>query len=423
MTRHVRGRRIVENTWICSSCGTKNRGRDTRCKSCGSAKDSGERSQRVDPTTAQTVTDPELLRRARAGADLICPYCNSRVHRFEGNCPSCGGALGEAESFVPGYEGEKPGAEVEARDDVFAALTDCAQKKCPQCGTPNRRLTEHCTNCGASLHEAKAPSRPVHPEPRRRQPAAKDDDFEVRQYRHKRSKGRMRTFLITSTIVLMVGAFICLMIWLFVPHKVNARITGISWTHIVNIEERTPIHDEGWASGMPMGAYDKSCVNKFKESYDCNPYDCNCHDIDYDCNPHDCNCSESCRDTGTGFSECTTTCSTCYDTCSRTECDTCYESCDRYEDWCSYTYDTWPVVKSDSHHGGSHETTWPDLQPIGPDQRRKEIRKYVVNFAAEEKEWLFRPKSEGEFRKYSPGTDWEIKYNRAGMVFPQFELE
>ena len=72
------GERRIEMLWRCSSCGHKNLGRHLACQGCGSPKDDSEEYEMpADTSAAPSVTDPELLRLARAGANWRCRYCGS----------------------------------------------------------------------------------------------------------------------------------------------------------------------------------------------------------------------------------------------------------------------------------------------------------------------------------------------------------
>lgn len=84
--------RQIEMTWRCSTCATVNRGRDMTCSSCGDPKDASEHYEMpTDTARAPTVTDPELVVRAKAGPNWRCSYCSSDQRRTDGTCRQCGG--------------------------------------------------------------------------------------------------------------------------------------------------------------------------------------------------------------------------------------------------------------------------------------------------------------------------------------------
>lgn len=83
--------RQIELTWKCSSCAHKNLGRYTTCRGCGNPKDGREEYEMpADPSQVASVTDPELLRMATAGANWSCKYCGSDQRAYDGSCAQCG---------------------------------------------------------------------------------------------------------------------------------------------------------------------------------------------------------------------------------------------------------------------------------------------------------------------------------------------
>lgn len=90
------GRRIIELTWTCTSCGHSNRGRDKTCRGCGDPKDASEKFEMPTSTQAQaSVTDAGLVRAAEAGADWRCAYCGSDQRRLDDSCGRCGASSAE----------------------------------------------------------------------------------------------------------------------------------------------------------------------------------------------------------------------------------------------------------------------------------------------------------------------------------------
>lgn len=83
--------RQIEMTWVCSACSHRNLGRYQRCQNCNDPKDPGEKYEMPSNTAAApTVTDPELLRLAQAGANWRCTYCGSNQRKLDGSCQQCG---------------------------------------------------------------------------------------------------------------------------------------------------------------------------------------------------------------------------------------------------------------------------------------------------------------------------------------------
>lgn len=84
--------------WRCTSCSTRNRGRELLCGKCGSPKDGSETYEMPDDTSAaNAVTDAATLALARGGANWSCQYCGSDVRRRDGACGRCGAGEFRAE--------------------------------------------------------------------------------------------------------------------------------------------------------------------------------------------------------------------------------------------------------------------------------------------------------------------------------------
>ena len=375
-------RRIIELTWQCSSCSHVNKGRHTQCQSCGSPKEAHEKDiMPGDTTKVVSVTDAERLREANAGANWVCSYCGSQERNLAGKCRNCAGAK-DLESHHP-----------EAR---------VTQRYHPE-------------------QDDKVGSRTFRSSEYDRKPSYDDVDEVDFAYAHKR---KMRMIKIGSIIAVVV-AVITLLFWIFMPYEVQAEVSKITWEHTVNLEQRFLKHGENWDGNMPSDAHNVSCVTKFKEYENCNPHDCNPHQVSYDCRPHDCNCRESCTSNSNGYATCTEICSTCYDTCYRTEYDTCYDQWPVYDKWCSFDYHEWDIVKTKVVGGNTHEEHWPDFPTNGrSDLRNTHSAQYDVEFYSKEKDktWEYEPESLGEFKKYNVENMWLIKVNRAGTVWPQHML-
>src|SRR3954468_8513265 len=80
---------IREGAWDCPVCGRKgNRGPDKFCGGCGCPR--GPEVQFYLPEDAPEVTEAEALKRAAAGPDWICPYCQGDNPATNAYCSGCG---------------------------------------------------------------------------------------------------------------------------------------------------------------------------------------------------------------------------------------------------------------------------------------------------------------------------------------------
>ncbi len=369
---YVKKTRIVENTWVCSSCQSKQLGRHMKCQSCGSAKEKDEKDIVPEAATAQTVTNPELLKKAKDGPDWECEYCNGRVRNAEGQCSNCAATRAALQKDAEAIAGDWK----RVGDDLRSVLP-------PSPGS------------------APPPPRAAYRPP----PIPKDP-------------APWPLILGLGGAMLVLG----LITLLLIPREVNASISGISWVYTADLRQKTQKHGTDWGSPSESSAFNVSCNKKYYGDEDCHPHDCRPHSESYECNctSEECNCHESCSSNGNGFSTCTTRCSTCRScsTCSRTVYDTCYDQCPVYKNWCEYDYYAWPVISTNQTAGTTHEVKWPDLAANGPDQRLDRTEKYKVAFTDGKDNWTHTPWSYAEFQKFSTGETWKLKVRRIGSVEP-----
>jgi hypothetical protein len=99
MTQETIG--YVRLEWTCRRCGGKNPGPEKLCIHCGASLD--EQDQFELPETQEFITDAEELKKAAAGPDIHCPYCETRNPAGSTVCKQCGGSLAEGEVRAAGH--------------------------------------------------------------------------------------------------------------------------------------------------------------------------------------------------------------------------------------------------------------------------------------------------------------------------------
>ena len=90
--------------WDCPSCNHKrNLGPQAQCAQCGLAR--GPKIAFYTDDSAPVIEDPELVARARAGADWKCKYCGTDNRAGHINCANCGagpdGSVARQQTFTP----------------------------------------------------------------------------------------------------------------------------------------------------------------------------------------------------------------------------------------------------------------------------------------------------------------------------------
>lgn len=377
---------FIEDTWMCTSCRANNIGRDMTCKNCGSPKDKSEHYDAGNPDGSR-VTDPDLLRKARAGANRNCPFCKSDNRAIDGKCPECGASIEEQAPSSP--------------KSKFVEATNSPPQRAPR-----------------------RPSAVAVP---------KDDG------------GKVRVWRVLLAFAASVGAAF-FAVWLFTPRVEKATVTSTHWKVQKTLHQRTIVHNENW--GAPPEAFNSVCesrlrgyvdchprdCNPHQKQYRCSPYQCNAHQETYNCDAYQCNCQISTSTTSqkNGFSKvtkrrscdtCYKTCSrtkyeTCYKTCSKTVYETCYDRCPEYNDWCRYDAYKWPVTATKLTQGTGETITAPDLEPQGHEQYIDVAEEFEVTFNDGKKSHVYRAATRSDYLRFHDQELWEIKIGVAGGVDP-----
>jgi hypothetical protein len=419
---------IVENKWTCSSCSTGNLGRHMECQNCGSPKEKHEKYDTSGATTAPAVTDKKMLTQARAGANWTCKYCSNDNRDLYDECEECG---------ADRYAGR--------RHKVYRAGRTRAQV------LEERKLKAPTKEDWAELDRTTAEGLGLsEPEPRRTftgggyrtppkvvmeedEPLEEPDpsDYVAAPLQpslwRRLSRWRpTRTQKIVGASVAGVAALASILLWVFLPRMVEARVDSTTWQYTRQLQQRQMNHGTDWDGNMPAGAFNVSCVTRQRGTENCNPHDCNCRSVTDYCS-ETCNCRTVCSDNGNGYSTCSEQCSTCRVACgSHQECSTCYDQCPVYDEWCEFDYYTWPTIDREVTHGRGHAVEWGERLVINREaphpQRIVQSEHYEVVFVEDEDSWDIEPESLSEYRRYAEGEMWLIKVNRAGQVWPQHEV-
>jgi hypothetical protein len=391
--------RIVENTWVCTSCQSTQLGRHMKCQQCGSAKEFDEQDIVPDPTTAATVTDAEQLKQATAGENWQCEYCMGQVRNLHGDCQNCAAK----------------------RDPANSKMTEIAQ------------LTEAIKNSPMEPMKVTGEGRKLPNLSNRQAP--------------KKKKPYLFPYLYIGGALLVVAGAIFL-----ITRPVKATVQSIQWRYTTVVHQRQSNHGTGW--GTQPESYNVACETKYKGQVQCHPHDCNphqqsysCNSRTYQCNPRQesyscnctsrsCNCRETCTSNRNGYSTCRTSCSTCsscstcyrtvystcekHDTCYRTVYDTCYDSCPVYDQWCEYDYYTWPVRDRLKLSGNNHEPQYLDPPPqTDPPLKLERVAEFEVVFIEDgdkKTRLVYNPGTLEQFRKFDVGQHWEVKTGIGGVT-------
>ncbi len=222
--------------WVCPGCGTRNPGPQQTCTNCGSPQPDNVEFQMG--SNRGFVTEENEIKRAAAGADIICAYCNTRNLAANQVCLQCGSNLKEGKQRASGRE--------------LSGGTMAAEVTCKNCSEINLSANLNCAKCGTPL------PRPDGAAP----PAARAINVNTP------AKTKISTkvwIALGAVLFLCIGLFTVLAIMSSVEREsVHTTVQGVSWHTKVALDEYREVHYSS-RSSAPTDAYNVSCSESSHE--------------------------------------------------------------------------------------------------------------------------------------------------------------
>lgn len=342
--------------WTCPACGHKNPGTAEKCASCQAPQPTDVHFEQ--PAQEKLIQDEQLIQRAKAGADIHCPFCGTRNPATATTCAQCGGDLSEGTARAAG---SALGAHRRQ------AVPDVA---CQYCGTMNPANALACTNCGAAMSAA----RPEQPSP------------SPQTTSRPQGKG-MSPLLIGILVVVCLG--LAGIAFLFSrTDDVIGRVQAVEWERTITVEQLQPANHEDWLDEIPSDGDLGACTERV-------------HHTQSDPAP---GATETCGtpytlDTGTGVGEVVQDCE--------------YQV---YADWCEYTVMEWQTADEVVSQGSGYNPLWPQTS-LDQDQREGErVESYRVTFDTDGDTYAYGTSNFDRFREFQIGSEWVLQINAFNMV-------
>ena len=133
----------VELFWECPNCRGENLGSKAICGNCG--RPQPEKVEFYQGSHQEIIKDEAKIKRAKAGADIHCAYCDTRNAGDAKICKQCGASLSATNQRKS--TGRLLGSFKEGKGSLI---------ECPNCASPNAYINRKCHNCGTPLsHKVK----------------------------------------------------------------------------------------------------------------------------------------------------------------------------------------------------------------------------------------------------------------------------
>jgi ribosomal protein L40E len=348
----------VELEWVCPVCDTRNPGSSRTCKGCGSPQPPDVKF--IAPGEANITKDEEVARKATAGPDIHCPYCDARNPAGAKVCKQCGGDLTQGEArkageLVSNFSTAGPGV-----------------VKCTTCGTENPANLKTCKNCGAPLPVAKAPPKP--------QPQVAGGN---------------------SCLMIAVGAIVLVVlgVFLFMMFSGGERVATVGtvvdnrWVRTIEIMGLRPRTYTDWLDEIPGDAEVGACYDEVRATVD-EPV---------------ANSIETCGtpyaiDQGSGFAEVVQDCV--------------YQVIAQQ---CEYTVNEWMPVDVVTQEGTGLTPSWPSLTAQQREGDREE--QYQCIITVNDSTYVYQTRSFEEYLACVPGSEWNVITNESGRVLSAAPME
>ena len=200
MTRKSLG--FVPLIWQCAYCSTQNPGPIKSCTKCGAPQPEDVEFLQVDEERFNFIKDEALIRMAKAGPDIHCPFCGTRNLSTAEVCKKCGGDLS--------WDGkERPTGQ---------RVRTVAEAQAPQTPVPQAPAK---------------PSRKVSP-------------------------------ILLVIILAVIAGCVILLVMLLRTDDLTATVSAVQWERSIAIEAYTSITDSDWWDEVPDSAQVTGCSTVYR---------------------------------------------------------------------------------------------------------------------------------------------------------------
>ena len=209
---------FVPLIWECPFCNTQNPGPIKSCTSCGAPQPEDVEFLQVDEEKFNFIKDEALIRMAKAGPDIHCPYCGTRNPGTAKLCSKCGGEL-------------SLGGKARATGARVRTISEASAKEQPPVSTPAPPIPQTSPSVSA---------------PRK----------------------KLSPILIVIPILVIIACLIGAYFLFFKSEDLDATVTGVEWERSIVVEAYRESTTSDWWDQIPDDAEILGCSEEYRYSSD-----------------------------------------------------------------------------------------------------------------------------------------------------------
>jgi hypothetical protein len=413
----------VEMLWTCRICkNADNLGLSKHCTNCGKPKDDRDEEHFPDDLSEAAALTGEKQKKALAGPDWKCKYCQTLQNSLGPCCGECG--CDQNTGTIPWTGPSLIATEDGSLPRVVAIRVDPPTHSGARGGSGSPFDDQKVQPIYPAAAKSSAP--PVN--------TSNPVEFDVEP------PVPTRPFWTQRVVLGLIGIpLLLVLLWLVFRTKVvEAQVTALAWEHRVVVDRYQVDAKDGWDPdpsafnvqdhGPRIHHYDHVRVGSHQESYQ-ESYSCG-----QNCTTPSCyTTSRNCTSNKNGTATCTggdricpsPVCTTKY--CNRTAYRTVddYEDQARYRDWYSWNVWEWALNNRTVKHAGTTlDTSWPSEQELqaplaeGEKERTRQEASYKITFTVigDKDTYSIEPSTLDVFKQYPLGSHRRLKVGIASGV-------
>jgi hypothetical protein len=329
-----------------------------------------------------------------------CPNCEGTNKGSHLKCQGCGATREEdAEFYLP--EGA---VDILPDNPLYAMAEAGADWICPYCDTSNRATSTRCTNCqGAEKSEGTSREVKDVPDPVQEKPKPEAAPAPPPKKEAKDTSGCLKIAGAVLLVLLLLGYYLTR------THTVTMKVAKSQWTQTIELEKYATYDEAEWRSKLPSGSSEYASTRKIREYRQVFDHYANrtrqkTRKVKIGTEKYKCGK----KNMGNGFFKDKYCTRDKYKNETYTESykEKIYRKEPVYDDWVKYKIKKWKKTAPVSLSSGDHQPKWPSFPASDTLHETRREGKYLlyIEDPKNKKNYEFQCKDLKQFAKFPPGT-------------------